>query len=238
MPLILPRALLAGSAFYPLYALVGAQELLVFGVPAVLVYLRNDVASSSLRRKLVPSGPLESGLTMLTAVSYTLLGAVITALWAGFLARFGLLPPQTVLPDPTDAAQYAFALLCAALIPAVSEELVFRGLLLQWLRQRGEKLAVIVSALVFALMHRSLHAFPALLVIGLMLSILTLRHRGLFLPMLFHFVYNLSVVVLTAAGGAFTLPAVLLGSVIAVVSARYLLRSNKEDAHGTDHHRL
>lgn len=238
LPTFVPAGVMTGSAFYPIYALVGAQELLMFGVPGVLLFLRSEETQAQLHQQLAPRGPMETGLTMLTAVSYTLVGAIITALWSEFLGRFGLVPPETALPNPANAISYTFAIMCAAVIPAVSEELVFRGLLLNWLRRRGGTVAIVASAVVFALMHRSAHAFPALLVIGLFLGRLTIRHGGLFLPMVFHFVYNLSVVVLLAAGGAFTLPTVLLSTLIAFVSAHFLLKSNKEDVHGTDHHRL
>ena len=57
--------------------------------------------------------------------------------------------------------------LLTAGVPAVSEELLFRGAILRSLRVFRTSLAILMSALVFALMHFSMEAFPIAFVSGL-----------------------------------------------------------------------
>lgn len=237
-PYVLPRAWLLSNNFYPVYTLVAVQEILMLGVPALLLYLRKPLGWSDLTEQLKPRGSTETGLTMLAAVSFTMLAAVITAVWSGFLSRYGLQPPDDAMPSPVNAFQYAYAFLSTGLIAGICEEMVFRGLLLTRIRRTNDTLAIVVSAAVFALLHRSLHWFPAFMVMGVLLARITIRHRGLFLPFLFHAVYNISVVVLQANAGQYTISTVLMGSLVAVVSAFFLIRPAKEDPHGPAHHRL
>lgn len=230
---LLPMPVKGVNAFWGLYALAALGSVLLFGAPAALLYARSARAWDGLRRALAPAGPVETGLTLLTAVSYTLLGALITGIWLSVLTRYGIAPQVPSLPNPAAPVQYVYAFVCAALIPAVCEELAFRGLLLTWLRRRGDRLALVVSALVFALMHRSLQALPALFAMGLLLAAVAIRYRGLFLPMLLHFFYNLTAVVLNAAPGMLSPSTVLMSSAICLAAIWWLLRPSKEEPHGT-----
>tara|TARA_R100000027_G_scaffold63666_2_gene56543 strand:- start:8827 stop:9666 length:840 start_codon:yes stop_codon:yes gene_type:complete len=74
----------------------------------------------------------------------------------------------------------------------LSEELVFRGLLFRFLRERSSaRFALILSSLLFALLHASLHSFLPLLFIGLLLTKLYDDTRDIRTPILFHLFFNL-----------------------------------------------
>jgi membrane protease YdiL (CAAX protease family) len=233
--IFLPVFVSFSDDFVSTYLRIGVQELLIFGLPALLLYARNPRAWSQLKEGFIMPAPLPSGLTALAGVSYTLLGGFITTIWSLRLMRYGIPPMQNTMPNPSNIAQYALAFACGALIPAISEELVFRGLLLGALRRKSDRAAVLLSAVAFAALHLNLHALPSLFVFGLLLARLTLRYRGLLLPILFHFVYNLAVIALLATNGAASVDAMALGTFIALASTYFLLRKPKEEPHGTDH---
>ena len=81
-------------------------------------------------------------------------------------------------------------LLGVTLSAALSEELVFRGLLLQSLRPWGDGFAILLSAAVFSLSHSSLlQSFPAFLS-GLVFGYVTVVSRSLWPSILAHLCYN------------------------------------------------
>ena len=82
-------------------------------------------------------------------------------------------------------------LLTVALVPAVCEELVCRGLLLATLRRRlPVLLAISLSALIFAAMHLSLLRAAPTLVLGLVLAAVRVRTGSLWPPMVIHLLNN------------------------------------------------
>ncbi|PIF02392.1 MAG: hypothetical protein CR996_00490 [Draconibacterium sp.] len=77
------------------------------------------------------------------------------------------------------------------LIAPVVEELIFRGLILQGFRRNySPAVAVIMSALLFALFHLNPWQFPATFVLGLLLGWITIRTKSIFLAILGHSINN------------------------------------------------
>ena len=83
--------------------------------------------------------------------------------------------------------------LALALVPALVEEIFFRGLLQPLLMRSypGQRWKVFLfTALIFSLLHFSPVGFPSRLVLGLMLSYLAYDSRGLRIPILMHLINN------------------------------------------------
>jgi membrane protease YdiL (CAAX protease family) len=92
----------------------------------------------------------------------------------------------------------------AGLIAPFFEEVLFRGLLLSWLRKASRSiwLAIVLTALAFGLNHSpQWHLVPALTALGLMQGYLYARTRSLSLAILFHVVFNLRTLTLVAIAG-------------------------------------
>ena len=75
-------------------------------------------------------------------------------------------------------------------VPALLEELFFRGLLLSLLWQRLGRSAIWLSAVLFALAHGSLYQLPYAFVGGVFLSLAAVVSGSVFVPFLFHFLNN------------------------------------------------
>lgn len=100
----------------------------------------------------------------------------------------------------TDLRRAAWLILLTALTPAICEELVFRGVLLQSLRRemRGWR-AVVLTAVVFGAFHLSFETALRLLPtawIGVLMGFAAWRAGSVFASMLIHFVNNAVVVML------------------------------------------
>ncbi len=107
----------------------------------------------------------------------------------------------------------------AALTPALCEEFLFRGVLLQSFRPAwGESRAVAVTAALFALFHMNPYQLSVTFVLGCLLGWLVVRTRSLLAPITFHLVNN-TVVLAAARTEADTVPwqLALLFVILAVV---------------------
>ena len=90
---------------------------------------------------------------------------------------------------PAGGLALAAAWLAVCLVPAVGEELLFRGLLQGWLRPFGPVVAVAGPALLFGLLHGRLSAVVAGLFGGLALGLAAAASGSLVPGMVFH-LYN------------------------------------------------
>jgi membrane protease YdiL (CAAX protease family) len=85
----------------------------------------------------------------------------------------------------------ALGILAVALAPVI-EELMFRGILYRWIRDRGRpRLALWGSALLFGLIHFNLLALVPLTLFGALLAWLYQRSGNLVLPIFTHAFFNL-----------------------------------------------
>lgn len=88
------------------------------------------------------------------------------------------------------------AFLKVAVVAPVVEELIFRGLILQGFRRNYSPLvAVLMSALLFALFHLNPWQFPATFMLGLLLGWIMLRTNNILLAILGHSINNFLVLI-------------------------------------------
>jgi membrane protease YdiL (CAAX protease family) len=99
------------------------------------------------------------------------------------------------LSDFTSAGySFGWAVLLIAVQPAIIEELAFRGVILSALEPvLGGPEALLVSALMFAILHLSVPSIPHLFVLGIVLAWLRQRTGSLYAGMVAHFSHNLLV---------------------------------------------
>lgn len=213
-----------GAAWLYLYA--AGLEVLMIGVPAVLLILRKN---REFFPSLIAPSPESLGLVMLAAVSYVLTVSLVSVIWMQLTVSLGIpLPTEPALPAANSAGELALALLCAAAVPAVCEELFFRGLLLHFLlRKLTVGWAAFLCGLAFSLLHFSLRGFPALLMFGFVQSLLVIRYKSLWLAVAFHFLYNAVVIVLESLGGHISVQTVFLSAGIFAASLYLLFRKRE-----------
>ena len=80
-----------------------------------------------------------------------------------------------------------------AILPAITEEFFFRGILQDVLHRhlpQHHRLPLLLTAGIFALFHGTLVGFPSRMLLGMMLGYLAKDSRSLRLPILFHLLNN------------------------------------------------
>lgn len=165
----------------PLGALVAGQ-LVLFAAPLV--------ACRRTRRPLAAIGLVRPRARLLVAA--VLIGA---SAWFINLWLVSLLPlPEgqiLELEKLVEGPPLAVALLVIALVPAVCEELLFRGLVVRALGSHYIPIgAIAMSAALFSLYHVSLLQMLPTFMLGLALGLLALRGGSVVPAMLAHFINN------------------------------------------------
>lgn len=172
------------------------------------------------RRLSLGAGQLAKLLCIIFAVTY--IGNYISL---GINALLGLLKGGAVMnPLETVAGgSLPVALLFGALVPAVGEEYVFRGVVYKKLGGFGETAYILFSGFVFALFHGNISQLIYAFAIGCLLAWLVCRTGTLVYGMLLHFLVNCwgmglaPLLVQTEIGALAAIAFILLASILGVV---------------------
>ncbi len=163
------------------YARLCLQEALLWGLPALLLRPFR-LSGQAVRRGCW--GPCLAALMLGAAAQLAL--SPVTALWATWTGA-----PLSALSLPENEAQWLLAALALCVAPALCEEAFFRGGVLTGLTDAVSRgTALVLSTLLFALMHGSLAGLPAHLIISLLAGLCMLRWGMLRVCMLLHLGYN------------------------------------------------
>lgn len=93
---------------------------------------------------------------------------------------------------------YFLNLLILAVVPAICEELIFRGMIFQGLKERFSKVgSVLLSALLFALMHQNIVQLIYPFILGCVLAVVMDRTNNLLYPMIIHFFNNFTTITIS-----------------------------------------
>lgn len=93
-------------------------------------------------------------------------------------------------------------LLVMAVVPALGEELFFRGSLLNVFSENGKNkhIAVWVVAIIFSLVHFQMYGFIPRMILGALLGYLIVWSKSLWLPIIAHFINNAMAVLVSFFG--------------------------------------
>jgi uncharacterized protein len=102
-------------------------------------------------------------------------------------------PQIAALTDPNGFSwiNFAFVFVVGAILAPIVEEVLFRGLLYQWLRARsGVVVAVLASGALFSVVHVVPVLLPALFLVGVLLAVVFEYTRSLWIVIALHFMQN------------------------------------------------
>ena len=212
------------------YVVNAVGQVFLFAVPALLILTAHKGLWQRFGQRLKKPTVDTVGFCMLGAVGATVVVSLIVVMWEPYAESiFGPTAESLPLPTPQNAAEWLLSLLCVAVIPAICEELFFRGLLQTALSARFQRAALWVVAIGFAALHGEIASFPSLVLVAWTLGML-LEKRGLIAGMIFHAVYNAVILVLSMAGSGVGLMGLMLSALAYVFSVRMLKKEEIENA--------
>ena len=122
----------------------------------------------------------------------------LNSLFSAFIRSLGYVPSQSVIPS-LEGWGLAGALLVIAVLPALAEELLFRGVIFSNLRgSSGGAAAIFLSAFVFTLYHGSVEQTVYQFVCGCAFAFIALRSGSVAPSALAHFLNNGVIIVMQA----------------------------------------
>ncbi|MCP4511071.1 MAG: CPBP family intramembrane metalloprotease [Fuerstiella sp.] len=169
------------------------QQLTMIACPAIFMGLLLTTSLRATFRLRMPSVN-----SMLMGVGLAVLAHPLSIELSSFMVQSGILPPPpmeglTRINELLQSSELSPWLIITvfAVTPAICEEIAFRGFILSGLARGGRlKIAVLVSSLMFGIIHMiPQQAFNAAL-LGLVLGLLAVHSRSLFPAMAFHLCNN------------------------------------------------
>lgn len=156
-------------------------------------YKKNYLVASRLKTKFDYRIVL---VAVLLAVIVFLGGLNITGLYNHLFAH--IFPAQnTNNVVTTNFGIFIIQVILLALLPAVFEELVFRGIIYNGLRQKfSAGVAIFISAILFMLIHLSIYKSFYQIILGLVLGLLVYYTGSIIYGMIFHFTNNFIILLL------------------------------------------
>ena len=230
-----------------------AQMLMYVGgmLMPVMIYMLSRPAETEAFR-LRPAPAKRTWLSAAAALPGYLAAAFLSVLWLVLLETLGL---RSTANDIMSGSLFV-DLLVISLMPALCEELLFRGLILGAYERWGTWRAIWISAFMFASMHGSVAGFPVHLLLGVVLGFVAASTGSVVPGMALHAVYNAVAVILSYVsagqdtgvyvpmieqiGGAmgvaacFTLTLVSIGLFLWVLRALDRMRIRADEPFGTD----
>lgn len=118
-------------------------------------------------------------------------GMLASGIISAFLELlFGVTPYMPSMPNPIGIPAVSLYIIRMTVFPAVVEELMFRGVIMQSLRRFGDGFALICSSILFAFAHYNLYQGPNALIAGLVIGFFVLRTGSLRTGIIAHFINN------------------------------------------------
>ena len=175
---------------------IGAY-VLVFGLPYLLY-----AAAIRFRLTGIPHDPVYPPVTASATgicLGVSVLGVLCAMILNAFLMTIGLYPPDLYTPLPQNPVALLLNMISLTVLPALLEEFVSRGIVLGSLRRYGDRFAIVVSAFMFALLHRNTVQLPNAFLLGLALGYFFIKTNSIWTCVIIHFVNNLLAFLLSAA---------------------------------------
>ena len=129
-------------------------------------------------------------LSRIMAYFSAFFSAVVSAVLSLFSENLVLDSAAFDVASPSTLGGFVIELFAVALLPAVFEELFFRGVMLSELTKYGKSFAICASAVFFALSHGSAEQMMYSFVYGLIFGYAVVKTGSLMLGMIMHFVNN------------------------------------------------
>lgn len=135
--------------------------------------------------------------TVTISLALALLANFFADLFVGGISLFGIKNYAEMDFTTNNPVEIILNIIAISIIPALSEEFAFRGIILSKLRKYGDGFAVFISALLFGLLHGNIVQIPFAFIVGLGLAFVTIKTSSIVPAIITHFLNNLSSVIIS-----------------------------------------
>ncbi len=183
--LLISKSLLESGTIPKTWQTVMAIQIFVFLVPTVV--------GCTVSRKLFKKLPIPCKSISVREIIFTLFSGLAISL-LGFWANFTVISALKISSDSgqfsVPGAPWWVVLLISILIPAVFEEILFRGAMQSALAEYGTAVSIIAPAVCFSLIHIDIANIAGSFIAGLLCGYLTYSFGSIIPAVLVHIIYN------------------------------------------------
>ncbi|MGN0452709.1 MAG: lysostaphin resistance A-like protein [Ruminococcus sp.] len=132
-------------------------------------------------------------LMALTVIGFSvcMLSNYLLSLYLQLFKNIGIdLNPSYISPVSDSSIEILVYFVSTAIVPAFSEEFVFRGVILSSLRKYGDSFAVLASAVLFSIMHGNFVQIPFTFLVGMILGYITVYTDSMLPAIIIHALNN------------------------------------------------
>lgn len=215
----------------------GLLSLLIFFVPSLLFVLIGKYDMND----IFPFQKVSGGL-FFTLIAFGLASALaanyVSQMFDGVLGWFDLDPSISADIEATTTIEIILQFISVAILPALVEEFLFRGVILGVLKKYSAGAAILISGTLFGLMHANFSQIPFAIPVGIILGYIAIKTNSLLPTMIIHCLNNSISVVLELLYNSENISKNTVGliegitmtiiSVLGIVSIFYLIKENKK----------
>lgn len=168
----------------------------VMFIPAYFITAK--VMGIKVSRACAFGGVKEKGLittSLTTGYGVCVIASMVGGIISAFLSSIGL-ESEVDIPLPDGVFGFLLSVIATAVIPALVEEFAFRGIVLTLFKPFGDGFAILLSGIMFGLIHGNMAQIPFAIIVGVALSYITVRTGSIWVSVGLHFINNFMSVVL------------------------------------------
>lgn len=178
------------------YALLIVNEsIFIFGIAYFyLAITKKDVAVVTRLHKGIDWG--QGILIFAIFIFSTFAISPLNDLWYRFLELIGYKIQDIGIPNPNTAPMLLLGVASIGIAPAFCEEFMYRGVIMRGYENYNKVMAIIMSSLLFGLMHATLEQLAFAVLMGAIMGTLVCVTDSLWASILFHFLNNFRSIIL------------------------------------------
>ena len=159
-----------------------------------LIFLAFFIFNKNKNNKITTKPTIKKVLIYISIaiICYLLLYPIVT-IFNNLIYKFF---PRNDLKYELTLANYFISLISMVLLPAIAEELLFRGLIFKGLQKHSNTFAIIISSLMFTLFHLSLEQTIYPILMGLVLAVIMCYENNIIYCIIVHFINNFTTLTL------------------------------------------
>ena len=180
---------------------------------------------------IIPLGKPEKGLALpffLFGIAFCAFANLAVSQASGIFEGFGIHYEVDFGENPTGIYGFLLSTIATAIVPGLVEEFALRGVVMGSLRKYGDTFALLMSSLLFGLMHGNFQQAPFAFLVGLAVGYCVLKTNSLwvacaihafnnFISVFFEYVMDPLPVAVQNFSYAILLTAILLGGILALI---------------------
>lgn len=160
----------------------------MFTVPFIIIFKADGRQISNLVSLKKPTG---NKLAMFfLGLSFCAFANIASSYCGNFFQSIGIDYNVDFGDNPGGFFGFLLSLLSTAVVPSLVEEFACRGIILGALRKYGDGFAVLVSAILFGLMHGNFDQMPFAFMVGLVLGYIVVKTESLWIAVAVHAANN------------------------------------------------